>query len=207
MPDQFNPAEISPEGLQQIRTAIRKKYAEVSNSAEGHFQYSTGKEGAKSLGYDPVILKDIKPEMLNSFCGVGNPFSIEEIKQGTVILDIGCGAGFDLIVASKLTGPSGRVFGIDLTEEMVVRAQENIDMTNIANIEIKHVDSEKIPFDDQVFDVVISNGVINLSPRKLKLFQEIHRVLKIGGKLQFADIVTERELPTALTGSLDAWAQ
>jgi arsenite methyltransferase len=179
----------------------------VSSSAAGKFQYQTGKEGAVLLRYDPAILQKIKPERLNSFCGVGNPFSIEQIKPGSVILDIGCGAGFDLIVASSLTGPSGRVFGIDLTEEMVAKAKGNVNNMGISNVKITHVDSEEIPFDDQMFDIVISNGVINLSPWKLKLFQEIDRVLKYGGKLQFADIVAENELPTELTGSLEAWAQ
>jgi len=169
--------------------------------------YKTGKDGAEALRYDPAVLQTIKPEILNSFCGVGNPFLIEKIKPGSVVLDIGCGAGVDLIVASSFVGPSGSVFGIDLTEEMIATAKENVNSLGISNIEIKHVDSEEIPFDDNTFDVVISNGVINLSPEKLKLFEEINRVLKPGGKLQFADIVTEGELPSQLTGSLEAWAQ
>ncbi|MCB2183284.1 MAG: methyltransferase domain-containing protein [Desulfobulbaceae bacterium] len=138
---------------------------------------------------------------------MGNPFSIEDIKQGSTLLDIGCGAGFDLFIASKLTGPGGQVYGIDLTQEMIDRAQKNIKKLDTTNITIKHVDSEKIPFKDNMFDVVISNGVINLSPCKQDLFQEIKRVLKPGGRLQFADIVAENELPSNLTGSLEAWAQ
>ena len=200
--DEFTSAEF-----EQIRKTIREKYAEVSISAEGKFQYLTGKEGAEALGYEPSILKDIQPELLNAFCGVGNPFSIGEIKQGSVILDIGSGAGFDLIVASRLTGPGGRVYGIDLTKEMIARAKENIEKIGASNVEITHVNSEEIPFGDNMFDVVISNGVINLSPCKKDLFKEINRVLKPGGQLQFADIIEENELPSRLTGSLEAWSQ
>lgn len=145
--------------------------------------------------------------LLNSFCGVGNPFAIEAIRPGSVILDIGCGAGFDLLVASRLTGAGGQVYGIDLTEEMIDRARENIAKVGAANIEIKHVDTGETSFGDNMFDVVIANGVINLSPCKEELFREIYRVLKPGGRLQFADIVAEQELPAAVTRSLEAWTQ
>ena len=179
----------------------------MSISADGKFQYLTGKEGAEALGYDPSILKDIPPELLNSFCGVGNPFSIAEIKQGSVVLDVGSGAGFDLVVASRLTGPGGQIYGVDLTKEMVDRANENLEKIGVSNVEILHVESEEIPFKDNMFDVVISNGVINLSPCKQDLFKEIHRVLKPGGQLQFADIVAKKKLPSTLTSSLESWSQ
>jgi len=199
--------EHSPAQLQQIREAIRKKYAAVAVSAEGKFQYRTGKDGAEALGYDPAVLRDFSPELLNAFCGVGNPFALGEILPGSVVLDIGSGAGFDLLVASRLAGPNGRVYGIDLTAEMIARARENLAATDAANVSLTQVDSEAIPYADAMFDVVISNGVINLSPRKSELFKEIRRVLKAGGRLQFADIVSETEIPKKLVGSLEAWSQ
>jgi len=159
------------------------------------------------LGYDPVFINEAPTSLLKSFCGVGNPFSLGEIPSGNNVLDIGCGAGFDLYVAGRLAGDSGRVCGIDLTREMVDRARENLAQPGISNIEVVHVSSEEIPYNDDTFDTVISNGVINLSPCKQELFQEIFRVLRNGGKLQFADVMLEKELPGTLVGSLEAWSQ
>ena len=159
------------------------------------------------MGYDPVFIHEAPSSCLKSFCGVGNPFSLGMIESGNSVLDIGSGAGFDLYVANRLVGESGRVCGIDLTREMVDLARKNLAESGINNIEILHVSSEEIPYGDNTFDTVISNGVINLSPRKQELFQEIFRVLKKGGKLQFADVVLEKELPGTLVGSLEAWSQ
>jgi arsenite methyltransferase len=197
----------SPSDFREIRKVIRDKYAEVSISAEGKFQYPTGKDGAKALGYDPAIMENAHSQFFESSCGVGNPFSLGAIRLAATVLDFGCGGGFDLFVASKLVGENGRVCGIDLTEDMVVRATENLALAGITNFEIKKVDSEIIPYDDNSFDVVISNGVINLSPCKQTSFKEIYRVLKPGGRLQFADVVLEKDLPASLAGSAEAWSQ
>ena len=159
------------------------------------------------MGYDQVFINDAAPTLLNSFCGVGNPFSLGEVNPGSNVLDIGSGAGFDLYVAKRLVGMSGKVCGIDLTQEMVERARKNLTDSGMSEIEVIHVSSEDIPFPDNTFDVVISNGVINLSPFKQELFLEIFRVLRNGGSLQFADVVLEKELPGALAGSLEAWSQ
>lgn len=122
-------------------------------------------------------------------------------------MDFGSGAGFDLYVASQLVGETGKVCGIDLTSEMVNLARKGIAETGLNNIEITHVFEEKIPYDDNTFDTVISNGVINLSPCKKELFMDIFRVMKKGGKLQFADVVLEKEIPGTLVGSAEAWSQ
>ena len=166
-----------------------------------------GKEGANALGYDPSLIEIAPAQFFDSYCGVGNPFALGAIKPGSVLLDVGCGGGFDLFVASKIVGAKGRVFGIDLTEEMTQKAKENLALAGITNFEIKKVDSEIIPYNDHFFDVVISNGVINLSPNKETTFREIYRILKVGGRLQFADVMLENELPANLAASAEAWSQ
>jgi arsenite methyltransferase len=192
---------------EEIRSAVRSKYSEVAQSASGKFAYPTGREGARALRYDPALIDAALPDLLESFCGVGNPFSLFPIQAGTIILDVGCGAGFDLYIAARSTGPHGRVYGVDLTEAMVARARENIQQAGIANAEVQQVGSECLPFKDNTFDVVISNGVINLSPDKETLFFEINRVLKPGGWFGFADVVMEQELPQGMAGSAEAWSQ
>lgn len=141
-----------------IQEAVRKKYAGVAHSAEGKFKYPTGRAGAIALGYDPPVVGDMPDELLESFCGMGNPFSLGPINPGEVILDVGCGAGFDLIVASRFVGPSGRVCGIDLTPEMAERARMNLKRTGVSNGAVHLAGSEAIPYDYSTFDVVISNG-------------------------------------------------
>jgi len=159
------------------------------------------------MGYDKKFIEAIPDNLLNSFCGVGNPFAIAQIKEGGIVLDIGCGAGFDLYVASRHVGDTGKVIGVDLTEEMVAKAQSNLSALEVKNAEVHLISSEQLPFADCTFDTVISNGVINLSPEKQYLFSEIHRLLKSGGRLQFADIVLEKKLPPHLAASVESWSQ
>ncbi len=204
---QLDGAVFSAAETQQIRRAIRKKYAAVAHSAKGFFTYPVGKKGADLLGYDRQLLKELPEELLNSFCGVGNPLAIDQIENGSSVLDIGCGAGFDLYIASCQVGRKGKVIGVDLTPEMVDRARKNLAAAKVANTEVLLVASEQMPFADHTFDVVISNGVINLSPDKPTLFAEIHRVLKPGGRLQFADIILEKNLPPHLAANVESWSQ
>ncbi len=159
------------------------------------------------LGYDKKTLQECSSDQMSSFCGVGNPFSIASIPDGSNVLDVGCGAGFDLFVASKIVGTKGSVCGIDLTQEMVERSRKLLTELAIDNVEVFHVSAEELPFESEKFDCVISNGAINLSAQKYELFKEIHRVMKTGATLQFADIVLDKELPQLLVGSLEAWTQ
>ncbi len=192
--------------LEAIQDGIRRRYADVSTSATGKFPYPTGREGALFLAYDRVVIDALPEAVLVSFCGVGNPFALGPIEPGEAVLDVGCGAGFDMIVASRHVGETGRVCGIDLTPEMAAEARRNLRLAGVMNAEVRAGGAEAIPYDDASFDLVLSNGVLNLSPRKEASFQEVLRVLKPGGRLQFADIVLQEGAEQAAACSIDAWS-
>lgn len=198
---------FSDEERARIFKAVQDKYGQVAQSAAGKFNYPTGREGASALGYDKDILDEVSDEVVESFCGVGNPFATGDIRPDESVLDVGCGAGFDLIVARHKVGGEGKVCGVDLTPEMLVKAQCNFTGLGIADIEIQQVDSEQLPYEDGSFDLVISNGVINLSPAKAELFAEIYRVLRPGGRVQIADMVLAPDATATGSTDVDSWAQ
>ncbi len=189
-----------------IQNAIRKKYAEVSGTAVNKFNYPTGRDGAALQGYDLMILGNMPDELIESFCGVGNPFRLGQIKPEEAVLDIGCGAGFDMIVASRLVGRKGKVCGIDITPEMLEKAKRNLARAAVSAYDLRVSGAEEIPYDEGTFDVVISNGVLNLSPLKEKSFKEIYRVLNPAGRLQFADIVLKEGKSASGSSPLEDWS-
>jgi arsenite methyltransferase len=196
------PLSIDPRKIQET---VQKRYARVSRCEENLFRFPTGRAGAILLGYAPAWLEAAPAAMLAGFCGVGNPFAIGPIKSGDMVLDVGCGAGFDLFCASRLTGPHGRVAGIDPTPEMVACARSNLAAAGVAEPEVRLADAESIPYPDHSFTVVISNGALNLAVDKERTFSEIYRVLQPGGRLQLADVVLARELPPPERAAI-AWA-
>ena len=189
-----------------IREAVRKRYAEVSHSGAGRFEYLTGRAGALALGYDSTMLEGLGDDTLVAFCGVGNPFALGALHSGEAVLDVGCGAGVDLLIAARLVGPNGKVCGLDLTPEMVEKARAKLSQIGVPNAEVTLGAAEAMPFEDGSFDVVISNGVLNLSPLKEHTYREIYRVLRADGRLQFADIVLKEDLAPEIAGSLGAWS-
>lgn len=198
--------DITAEDRKRIEEGIREKYAKVAVNPEGLFSYPTGRAGLEALKYDPDILQSLPETTLESFCGVGNPFSIGEIHEGESVLDIGCGGGVDAMVAATITGPTGWVVGIDMSSEMVERARQNLGLTQIQNVSFEESSAEDLPFPDQHFDVVISSGVFNLIPDKRKALREVFRVLTFGGRLMMADQVLVGHLSEDVKARVDNWA-
>ena len=196
---------LSPEDKQKIETGIREKYAKVAAGPQGLFTYPTGKAGLEALGYDPEILKSLPESVLDSFCGVGNPFSLGPVDRGETVLDIGSGGGLDSLVAARMVGAGGKVVGLDLSPEMVVRAYENLKQTDLTNVAFQEFSGEDLPFPDGSFDLVISNGVFNLIPAKGRMLKEACRVLKPNGRLLIADQILSGALTKSPQERIDSW--
>jgi len=198
---------VSAEDRKRIEEGLRQKYVQVAISPEGKFQYPTGKAGLKGQDYNPAILNSLPDDVLSSYCGVGNPFSLGPINEGETVLDVGCGAGVDSLIAATMVGPNGKVVGIDLIPEMLERANKNLQLTTFLNVRFEKASAEHLPFPDASFDAVISNGVINLISDKLKALKEGHRVLKPFGRLMMADQVLTVDLPGDAESMVANWAK
>jgi arsenite methyltransferase len=198
---------MSAENRKRIEEGLRRKYAQVAISPEGSFQYPTGEAGLKGQDYDSEILRSMPKEVLASYCGVGNPFTLGAIKEGESVLDVGCGAGVDTLVAARMVGPQGRVIGMDLIPEMLGRAQANLRKTAIGNVSFQESSAEEIPFPEGSFEAVISNGVFNLIPDKLKALKEVFRVLKPLGRFMIADEILTVEASDDIQSRIENWAK
>ena len=189
--------------VRALRSAIQDEYAEVATQPEKGFHFHTGRHLARLLGY-PTEVTDLLPEsVIESFAGVANPFIFGELQPGETVVEIGSGAGFDAVLAAQQVGPMGRVIGVDMTPAMLEKARANIAGLGMTSVEFRQGYMEELPIDDGTADVVISNGVINLSPDKEAVFREIARVLKPGGRIQMADIVVARAVPDAAKENID----
>lgn len=194
--------------IERLKELVRAEYDRVAREPHGKFHFHRGPQyAAEMLGYDPDELALIPAESTASFTGVGNPHRIGPIGPGENILDVGCGAGMDLLLAARHTGPNGRAIGVDMTPamlELVRRSALKIGLWE--NVEVRRGYAEELPVENESVDVVISNGVLNLSPDKRSAFGEIYRVLKPGGRLYLADVVVQRELSLAARSDVDLWA-
>ena len=191
--------------VQMLREAIQEEYEAVACEPHRGFHFHTGRPLAQRLGYQEAWLKGIPDGSIESFAGTGNPFSLGEIQPGERVVDIGCGAGIDSLIAARMTGPSGKVMGTDMTPHMLYRARAAAGEAGLENVEFHRGHAESLPVPDGWADVVISNGVVNLCPDKSILFLEMHRVLKPGGRLQIGDILVQKEVPQSAKDKIELW--
>jgi arsenite methyltransferase len=187
-----------------LKSEIRKKYASVSTEPEQHFVFPTGGSWAEDLGY-PEELANVPESAVQSFAGVANPFSLGRIERGARVLDLGSGAGTDSLVAAQMVGPGGQVTGIDMTPEMLAKARAAAAEMGATNVEFVEAEAERLPFGDASFDVVISNGVIDLVPDKDAVFSELFRVLAPGGRIQIADVTIQKPVSEEGRRNIDLW--
>jgi SAM-dependent methyltransferase len=202
-------AAVCPVGFdtEKLKNEVRRTYASVATDPRGEFHFHRGPEYAvRQLGYDYDELARLPRLSTEPFAGVGNPFKMGRLPRGATVVDVGSGAGMDCLLAGSDVGPAGRVTGIDMTDEMLVLARRGAAQMGMAHVSFEKSDMEALPFDNESVDVVISNGVINLAPDKPAVFAELYRVLRPGGRLQFADIIIGTELSEDARNNIDLWA-
>lgn len=188
-----------------LREEVKSKYREVATNPHGTFHFHTGRPLARRLGYDDGLVGSLPDAAVESFAGVANPFSARPLATGERVVDVGSGAGFDSFIAARQVGPSGRVVGVDMTDEMLAKSRSTAAALDFDYVEFREGLAERLPVEDGWADVVISNGVINLCADKRAVFSEIRRVLRPGGYLQFADIANGQPVPEAAIKNIDLW--
>ncbi|HEX4906928.1 MAG TPA: methyltransferase domain-containing protein [Acidimicrobiales bacterium] len=188
-----------------LRAEVREKYREVADDPARAFHFHTGRRLAARLGYDQAAVDALPDRAVESFAGVGNPFSLRTLVAGERVVDVGSGAGFDTFIAAGQVGSTGHVIGVDMTPEMLAKSRETTRMLGLEHVEIRAGFAEQLPVESGWADAVISNGVINLCADKRGVFEDIHRVLRPGGWLQFADIANGRPVPPEALRDIDLW--
>ena len=200
-PDSKSPAVF----IDTLRSEVSKEYCQVAQNPELGFHFHTGRRLTALLEYQDRWLKGLPEEAIESFAGTGNPFKLGEILPAERVVDAGCGAGLDCIIAATMAGADGEIVGIDMTQEMVDKARTNAKVSGINNVSFHSGIFEELPVEDGWADVVISNGSVNLAPDKDEVFREFNRVLKPGGRLQIADILVDKPIPESAKRNIDLW--
>lgn len=198
----IKPVDIDPDVL---RGAIREEYETVAREPGRGFHFHTGRALAAIVGYRDEWLAGIPEASIERFAGTGNPFAMGVPRPGERVVDVGSGAGIDSLIAAKMVGPEGRVIGVDMTPAMLERARAAAAAAGLENVEFREGFMEELPVEDAWADVVISNGVLNLTPDKPRVLAEMNRVLRPGGRLRIADILVEREVSAESKRKIDLW--
>jgi len=211
--DEMKQAEALPQAdarslvdSERLEGAVKDMYRHVAREEDAELHFEVGREVAERLGYPADVLDRIPPEAVASFAGVGWHLDLARIERGEHVFDLGCGSGTDVFFAAVQVGESGRVVGVDFTDEQIAKARRLRDRDGFSQVEFTEAEIDSLPFEDESFDVVISNGVVNLSPVKDRVFGEAARVLRPGGRLAVADIISARALKERTRRDVELWA-
>jgi arsenite methyltransferase len=189
----------------ELRDAIRTEYEQVATDPAQGFHFHTGRPLARRLGYEEPWLDGVPEDSIASFAGTGNPFSLGALREGERVVDVGCGAGIDSLIAARMVGARGKVVGVDMTPAMLARARRAAASGGFANVQFHDGLAEALPVSDSWADVVISNGVLNLFPDKLAGLREMARVLRPGGRLQVGDILVQKAVGEKGKRDINLW--
>ena len=195
-------AEMGPE---EIKQAVAERYGKVATEPCSKFNFPVGRKFAESVGYPPELLDRLPAGFWESFTGAGNPQEYVDAKTGETLLDMGCGAGLDLYIYSTKVGPTGRLYGLDISAEMLGKARANLTAAGVVNFELLEASSDKVPLPDASVDIVTANGIYNLSPDKDAVMREVYRVLKPGGRTVFSEIVLTEAFAVEERKDIDDW--
>jgi SAM-dependent methyltransferase len=188
-----------------LREEVKSTYRDVAGNPGGEYHFHTGRPLATRLGYDLKLLESTPEAAVESFAGVANPFAVRLLEQGERVVDAGSGGGFDCFVAARQVGPHGKVIGVDMLPEMLEKSRKTAERMGVISVEFREGLLEEIPVEDGWADVVISNGVINLCADKRRVFSELWRVLRPGGRLQLGDIANGKPVPESAIRNIDLW--
>lgn len=191
---------------EDLRASVIDRFSRIATASDQERKFPVGPESARRLGYDASEIDTLPASLTESFCGVGNPFTLGEPQPGHTVLDLGCGAGFDTLLAAKKVGPKGKVIGIDMTPEMLAKACHNASLLGVMNVEFLLAGIESLPLQEASVDLVMSNGVFNLCPDKPGVLAEVFRVLRPGGRLQMADILLEPHVTPEEVATKGSWS-
>lgn len=189
-----------------LRRFISEKYGEVATNPELGFHFHTGRPLAVMLGYADALIDKLPSANVESFAGTGNPFLFGDLHPGERVIDVGCGAGFDTLIAAQQVGPTGQVVAVDMTAEMRAKTESGARAMGLTNVAVREGFAEALPVDDGSADVIISNGVVNLCPDKRAVFKEMLRVLRPGGRIQIGDILVHKEVPQDAKDDIALWS-